>query len=208
MTEPIDSTSATPTEPSAKATTGAQTAKPDKVKDRLERSLVWFALGMVVAGGVGAIGFLKFVEARVKAEVQSPEVVALVAKQTPPTAPSPLPRGALVLFGARCPEGWEDLTSTMNGRYLYVDQTARENVQLYEDDGSHQHDGGGHQHRVTGQTGPLGGGERSGTKDQTHSAHKDNVVPIIGTALPDGSSHTHTGGSHQHKRVGLRLCKA
>jgi hypothetical protein len=170
----------------------------------LARNLVWFALGLLVSGGIGTVALLQFLESRVKAEIRSPEMITLIASQNPVAA---IPKGALLLFAGGCPAGIEDMTSTMNGRYIYIDQTATSNVTLYEDDGSHVHEGGAHSHPVSGQAGPLGGGERSGTRDSLHAAHKDNIAPVTGTAHPAKSAHTHTGGSHQHKRVGLRLCK-
>lgn len=191
--------------PEPNETAAASSKWREKFKDLLEQSLVWFALGMLVAGGIGAIGFLKFVESRVRTEIQSPEIKDLLAKQFPSDATS-FPKGSIILFGAPCPVGWEDLTTTMNGRYLYVDQSAVSPV-LYEDDGGHEHGGGNHPHQVTGQTAALGGGERSGDKEQRHSAHMNNVVSVTGTAHPENSNHTHVGGAHQHKRVGLRLCK-
>jgi hypothetical protein len=173
----------------------------------LEKSVVWFALGMIVAGAIGAVTFLEFLSKRVKAEIETPETTALIAKKAAELNPQAIPRGSLVLFGGRCPQGWEDLTATMNGRYVFIDQSSVENVQLYEDDGSHSHEGGSHTHDVSGRTGPLGGGERSGGNDR-HAAHKDNTTTITGTASAEKSSHTHTGGVHHHKRIGVRLCKA
>ncbi|MFT3813122.1 MAG: hypothetical protein QM740_07050 [Acidovorax sp.] len=179
-----------------------------KFKDSLEKSVLWFALGMLVTGALGTVGFLHFVESRVKTEMQSPEVTAAIAKRATEAAAHALPKGSLLLVAGPCPAGWEDLTSTLNGRYLYIDQTATTNLQLYEEDGSHTHDGGTHSHRVTGQTAALGGGERSGNKEQRDSAHATNTPAITGTAHPENSNHSHSGGAHQHKRAGVRACKA
>ena len=174
-----------------------------KFKDLLEKNLVWFAFGLIVAGAVGAVGFLSFVSSRIKAEVQTPEMVALMASKIP----NGVPKGALVLFAVKCPDGWEDMTTSMDGRYLYVDAGAT-TYSLHEQDGSHKHTGGAHTHKVTGQVvAGLGGGERAGTKDGA-APHFSNRPTIAGTATTEDSPHEHGGGAHQHRRIGARLCKS
>lgn len=178
----------------------------EKPHDKLERSLVWFALGLLVAGAISAVAFQKFVADRVKAEIQSPDVLALIAKNAAEVKAVSLPKGTILLYGGRCPTEWEDLTSTFSGRYIFVDESAIESLRTYEDDGSHNHDGGTHSHDVTGRTGRLGGGERRGGENRD-AAHMNNTTTITGTAHPENSGHTHSGGKHQHRRIGLRLCK-
>ena len=179
--------------------------KKKSFKDLLEESTTWIALVLIVSAVVSTAGALQFIESKVRSEVQSPEIKKLLAAAVPVTA---LPKGALVIYAGPCPLAFEDLTETMDGRYLFVDLAAKTNVIPHEGDGSHNHVAGGeHTHPVSGRAGPLGGGERSGTQPQTHAAHKDNFAPVTGMAAKEGAAHDHGGGAHQHRRLGVRLCK-
>ena len=127
----------------------------------------------------------------------------------PAVAPGvPLPYGAFILSERPCPPGfYEDITQQMSGRYVIVDDSAKGAPTTAEGDGGHVHAADGeHAHNVTGRTAPLGGGERRGGSDR-HAAHMNNTVEVKGTAQREGSAHTHGGGPHEHRRVGVRLCK-
>ena len=157
-------------------------------KQRIEKNLIWFALGLLTAGAIGAISFLAFLSSQIRQQLQTPEVRALIREQLPVNLA--VPKGALVLFAQACPAGWEDFTPLLDQRYVMFDQTVTDSVKQYEGDGSHTHTGGLHSHVVVGKTAALGGGERSGNRDR-HAAHMTNVVDL--QEQPDQRSPgTHT----------------
>jgi hypothetical protein len=94
----------------------------------------------------------------------------------------------------------------MNGRYIRVDSGAAGVPTIGGGDGSHTHGGGAHSHPVTGLTAPLPATTRRGDSRKV-AVGRNQQVPITGTALPENSEHTHSGGAHEHQYVGLRLCK-
>lgn len=109
---------------------------------------------------------------------------------------------------AHCPpEQFIDITANFDRLYLFASKEANGSVFLRQGDGSHIHTGdGAHEHKVTGITDRLGGGERYGSNDR-HAAHMDNRVRVTGTALAENSEHSHRGGQHEHAGVGFRLCR-
>jgi len=168
----------------------------------LEKQVVWFALNLLFVGATTAIVFGVFLSKAVEAELKSPKIQEIIKSAT-------VPKGGIVFFAGPCPENWEDLISSMSGRYVYVDKRAEKGWELYEGDGSHTHVGGNHTHDVTGKTEPIGGGEAMGSPtNNKHAAHMSNTPKIVGVAEPEKSAHKHAGGKHDHRRVGLRMCKA
>jgi len=188
-------------------------------EDRLKGNLVWFALGMISTGAVGAVGLLVFLQGQIKEFVQQPSVIAalvdnstlqqgIAGKLDGKGSPVPsLPAGALVLFPGACPAGFDDLTSLVDGGYIYISREANGEMGLLPGTGAHSHEGGDHSHNVTGVTARLGGGERRGGDDR-NAAHMDNQVSVTGTAHGgEAAKHLHSGGDHDHSRVAVRLCK-
>lgn len=113
-----------------------------------------------------------------------------------------LPRGALILMPATCPNGFSDATGRYNGRLIAVDTNAVDEPILKEGDGAHSHSGGDHDHPVTGNVNEPGEGYREGNGGRRSSGIRS---PIVGTAQSRG--HTHDAGAHVHASVGLRLCQ-
>jgi hypothetical protein len=178
---------------------------PKKWKEIFEQHIAWVMLSVLISGAIGAIGFQRFMKSEI-AERVGTEVDSKI-KNALETAF--IPAGAFLLSSTACPKnGWDDVTASFDGRYLFIDNRVASGALPGEGDGSHQHEGGMHPHNiVTGSSSPLGGGERSGNKEQRDSAHKDNVVSFRGSAFPEGSAHIHTGGAHQHRYIAMRLCK-
>jgi len=118
-----------------------------------------------------------------------------------------LPPGSVLLARERCPQGaFEDLTERLSGRYVVIDNTVAGEPSMGEGDGQHRHrDDGRHGHRVRGRAGPLGGGARAG--DGSRSVpNRNNRVRLEADAAAEGSEHAHSGGRHEHKRAGFRIC--
>lgn len=180
-------------------------AGSDSWASKLERNVIWLVLTAMVAGAVGAMAVWSFFRSEVKSAIDD-EVKSQLSKGLGASA---IPKGAFLLFATACPEAdWDDVSASFHGRYIYVDQNVTNGATIVNADGSHAHTGGAHPHTtVTGVSSKLGEGERSGTQDQRHAAHKDNTVTFTGAAAPDGSAHTHDGGVHDHNRISLRLCK-
>ena len=181
---------------------------------RLKGNILWFAPGMIAMGAVGAVSLMLFLQTQLKEAIQQPSVMTTLAgnaefRAAVASQVNTLPSGALILFPGECPDPdrFEDLTNLLDGRYLYVSQKAVRQVELLNGTGSHTHGGGDHSHSVTGTTSRLGDGERIGTKARG-APHIDHKLTVTGTAQAGESAHhTHSGGSHEHARVAVRLCK-
>ncbi len=88
-------------------------AGPAPYGTQLGGSLVWFAIGMIVTGVVGAITVLTFIDERIEKRVEE----ALAARPAAPAASgAALPSGAVVAFDAptRCPEGWSEFADAQS----------------------------------------------------------------------------------------------
>ena len=108
----------------------------------------------------------------------------------------------------KVPDPYIDI-SNYDGRYVWVDKSITASPKTFHTAGSHEHNAGDgeHSHHVSGSTSNLGKGEHIGNGDRD-APNQEKVLSVSGTAEPTGSGHKHTGGAHEHKRVGIRLCRA
>lgn len=190
-------------------------AKPNKSpsfhpKDSL---LIWI-LALIVSVVVSTVAVSAWLNSEIKKTITSPEVVESllteIEKSRPQLKAKAVPSGAILLFGEKCPEAYIDISNDYNGRYVWVDNSITTNPKTFDTDGSHEHNAGDgeHSHHVSGSTSNLGKGEHMGTNSDRDAPNHETVLTVSGTAEPAGSGHKHTGGAHEHKRVGIRLCRA
>ena len=205
------------------------------LKDKLEANVLWFALGLLVAGGGGTLTVLKFIDDRIDARTLSPDFIqrlsdsddlirALADGVRSDISTSVFPPATILLTPSDCPAGFEDLTSLLDGHYLSVGAAPDNSIQTRNDTGVHSHAGGththegdgDHEHKVTGKTAELGDGERYGNNAR-NAPNRYTKVDVTGTAHKgESTKHKHTGGSHshaddgkhEHRRVLLRVCKS
>lgn len=181
--------------------------------DNLKSSLIWFALGMIIIGVVGTVGVITWLRGEVtKIAENSFNIDKIVndprfIEKVRINSGNSIPNGALILMQGKCPDNYEDLTVFLDNSYIMIDKTVEGDLNIIEGDGHHTHiKDGNHEHKVTGMTAKIGGGERHGSNAR-NAAHKNNKVPITGTAHQEQSDHEHSGGKHEHHRVGVRACK-
>ena len=119
--------------------------------------------------------------------------------------------GMILLSQEEC-EGsnYKDITNSFDGLYLYADKDVSGVPTKNEESSAHTHDGGPHQHYVTGKTDKLDSARRASGGTQVYVGKKLRI-DVTGTAMKNknniDSSHEHGGGDHEHRRVGFRLCR-
>ncbi|MCX7111369.1 MAG: hypothetical protein NTX45_14825 [Proteobacteria bacterium] len=192
--------------------------KPNKSpSDHPKDTSLWWAITVVVAVAFTAVGStvttIAWLRSEVKTTMTSSEAVESLAKEIEKVRPQwkgkAVPAGAILIFGEKCPDTYTDISGSYDGRYILVDNSITATPKTIDADGSHEHNlgDGEHSHPVTGSTSALGKGEHMGS-DGRDAPNHETVLSVSGTAGPTGSSHKHAGGVHEHKRVGVRLCRA
>ncbi len=192
--------------------------KPNKSpSDHPRDTSLWWVITVVVAVAFTAVGStvgtLAWLRSEVKTTMVSSEAVENLAKEIEKVRPQwkgkAVPAGAILIFGEKCPDSYTDISSSYDGRYVWVDNSISATPKTFDTDGFHEHNAGDgeHTHHVTGSTSPLSNGEHIGSGGRD-APNRETVLSVTGTAVPTGSDHKHTGGAHEHKRVGVRLCRA
>lgn len=170
---------------------------PDHPKD----PSLWWLLALIVTAIMSTVVTYTWLQS----EVNTMAAVETLAKELEKVRPqwqgkAAVPPGAILLFGEKCPETYIDISSDYDGRYVWVDKSITTSLKTFDTDGSHEHNAGDgeHSHHVSGVTSNLDKGKNIGSAGYSVSA----------IAEPDGSGHKHAGGAHEHKRIGVRLCRA
>lgn len=172
---------------------------PDPPKD----PSLWWLLALIVTAIMSTVGTYMWLRSEVNTMAAAETLAQEIEKVRPQwsgKSVSPVPPGAILLFGEKCPETYIDVSSDYDGRYVWVDKSITTSPRIFDTDGSHEHNAGDgeHSHHVSGVTSNLDKGKNIGSAGYSVSA----------IAKPDGSGHKHAGGPHEHKRIGVRLCRA
>ena len=100
-----------------------ETESPVVPKKLLEQNIVWFAIGLVVAGAIGAVAFLGFLDQRIDARVAEQLPESLTNQISLLDKIEGVPQGAVmaVEFSGsaepKCPDGWSRF-SRAGGRFI------------------------------------------------------------------------------------------
>jgi len=124
--------------------------------------------------------------------------------------------GMIVLMQNNCPvSAYEDITESLEGRYIFADKSVAGVPTMPDGGGEHLHQGGIHEHYVSGTTNALGEDVKYGSRNlKIDGPHKETTLRVTGTAHAQQKEaeestriHTHDSGRHEHKRAGMRLCR-
>lgn len=133
-------------------------------------------------------------------EYPLPDDLTIVRNQLPPD-------GSVLLMIGECPSPYyQDITSSLSGRYIIASSDAIADVVRGEGDGSHSHTAT-HDHTVTAQSAPLSlrRARFGGNNFWAHYWDNNSVVSVTGTT--SSAQQTFSGGQHTHVSAGFRLCQ-